>query len=74
MAITVFAKKWGNSIGIIIPNAIVEKEGIKPEQPVNIEIKTMKNPLKELFGTLKTSKPTQQIKNELRKELWSKDI
>ena len=68
MAITVFAKKWGNSIGIIIPNAIVEKEGIKPEQPVNIEIKTMKNPLKELFGTLKFNEPTEKILKGLRRK------
>lgn len=71
---TVVAKKWGNSIGVIIPKEIVETAGIKPEQSVSIEVKPMKNPLAELFGKFKTKKPTQQIKDELKKELWGKEL
>lgn len=71
---TVVAKKWGNSIGVVIPKEIVDSEGIRPEQPVSIEVKPMKNPLAELFGKFKTDKPTQQIKNELKKELWGKEL
>ncbi len=72
--VTVVAKKWGNSIGVIIPKDIVEAVGIKPEQSLNIEVKQMKNSLAELFGKFKTDKPTQQIKNELKKELWGKEL
>lgn len=71
---TVVAKKWGNSIGVIIPKEVVEKEGIKVDKPVQIEVKPVKNPLAELFGKYKTNKPTQQIKDELKKELWGKEL
>ena len=74
MAITVTTKKWGNSIGVIIPKEVVEREGIKPEQQVSLEVKPMKNSLAELFGKFKTDKPTQQIKDELKKELWGKEL
>ena len=74
MAVTVITKKWGNSIGLIIPKEVVEKEGIKVEQKVSLEVKPMKNSLAELFGKYKTNKPTQQIKDELKKELWGKEL
>ena len=70
MTVTVIAKKWGNSIGVIIPKDVVEKEGIKAEQPLQIEFKAIKSPLAELFGKFKTGKPAQQQKDEIRKELW----
>ncbi|MBI2550049.1 AbrB/MazE/SpoVT family DNA-binding domain-containing protein [Candidatus Woesearchaeota archaeon] len=69
---TVIAKKWGNSIGIIIPKEIVEKEGIKLDKPVQIEVKPVKSVLAELFGTLKTNKSTEQILKEFRKDFESK--
>lgn len=69
---TVIAKKWGNSVGIIIPKEIVEKEGIKLDKPVQIDVKPVKNVLAELFGTLKTNKSTEQLLKETRKDLESK--
>ena len=72
MAVTVVTKKWGNSIGIVIPKEVVEKEGIKVKQQVSIEVKPAKNPFAELFGKYKTGRSVQDIKNEIRKELWSK--
>ncbi len=71
---TVVAKKWGNSIGVIIPKEIVETAGIKPEQSISIDVKPMKNPLSKLFGRFKTDKPTRQIKDELKRELWGKEL
>lgn len=73
MAVTVMTKKWGNSIGVIIPREVVEKEGIKPEQKVSLDVKPLKNSLAEFFGKFKTGRDVQEIKNELRKELWGKE-
>ncbi|MBI2574271.1 AbrB/MazE/SpoVT family DNA-binding domain-containing protein [Candidatus Woesearchaeota archaeon] len=70
---SVVAKKWGNSIGIVIPKEVVESERIKPNQEIQISVKPIKKPLAELFGTLKTGKTAQQHKDELRKELWGKE-
>lgn len=69
---TVMAKKWGNSIGVIIPKEVVEKEGIKPEQQLEINVKGKKTVLEELFGALPFKKPTEQLLKESRKELESK--
>lgn len=72
MGIKVRTKKWGNSLGIIIPNSAVEKLGIKPEEEITIEIENRENVLKEMFGTMKSKKTAKQMINETRKELESK--
>ena len=62
------AKEWGNSLGIIIPREIANKEHIKANEEVIVEIKR-KNMLKKVFGSLKGWKiNTQKLKDELRKE------
>ena len=72
MAIEVKTKKWGNSIGIIIPSETVEKFNIKPEEEIVIEIGKKSNVLKEMFGTMKSKKSTEQILKEARKDFESK--
>ncbi len=62
----VTVRKWGNSIGVTIPNEIVEKEKIKPNDRITITVKKART-IAELFGTMKSKKSTQQIKNELKK-------
>ncbi len=65
--------KWGNSLGIVIPKEIVDKEGIKENEKVRfLIVKDSRNVLKETFGLFKgkLKKPTQQIKDELRAELY----
>ncbi len=63
------AKKWGSSIGIIIPKEIVEAKKIKQNDEIIIEIKS--RPLaRELFGRFpewKSKKSTQELKDEMRK-------
>ena len=66
-------KQWGNSIGVIIPKDMVREMGIKPNEEICFEVKKRKtNALKELFGALPFSKPTEQLLRESRKELESK--
>ncbi|MEK6894160.1 MAG: hypothetical protein AABX10_01725 [Nanoarchaeota archaeon] len=72
MAIEVKTKKWGNSIGIIIPSETIEKLRIKPEERIVIQIERKTNVLKEMFGILKSKKSAKQMIQEARKELESK--
>jgi len=72
MGFEIKTKKWGNSIGIIIPSRIIEKLNIKPEENLVVEINKTENVLKELFGTMKSKKTAGQMIDETRKELESK--
>lgn len=61
------AKRWGSSIGVIIPRDIVEKERIVESDKVVVEIKK-RHSAKEFFGLLAGWKrPTDEIKKEMKK-------
>ena len=62
-------RKWGNSLGITIPNKIVEEENItlKDELVVDIRKKDGLREIRGLFGKFKFKKSAQQIKDEMRK-------
>ena len=62
-------KKWGNSLGIILPNEIIKSKGIVENEIIEIEIKKKNEPLKKLFGSLIRKISTQIIKDEI-KEGW----
>ena len=62
------AKKWGDSIAIIIPKEIVKKEGIKVNQKLHIILKKEID-FSDVFGKWKTKKTAQQLKDE-SKEDW----
>ncbi len=64
------ARKWGNSIGLVIPQDIVKKEHIQAGKYVEILIPKKSSVLKETFGTLKFKKSAQKMKDELREELY----
>ena len=60
-------KKWGNSLGIIIPKKIVIKEELNPNEEVVITI-TRKDTLEEFFGKGRKLKiNSQKMKDEGRK-------
>ena len=59
-------KKLGNSYGIIIPMDLVKEKNFVENEVVNVEIRKKNESLRRLFGTLKKTKPTQEIKDELR--------
>ena len=66
-------KKWGNSIGIIIPREIIAKENIKENQKITvIIIKDSSKILRESFGMLKgkLKESGQEIKDRSRRELY----
>ena len=60
-------RKWGSSIGVVLPKELVDEIGIKPNEKIRIDVKKGIK-AKEFFGLLKDWKrPTQEIKNEARK-------
>ena len=68
MKVQTVLRKWGNSIGVVIPKYIIEKEKLSEGEEVTVIIEG-KNDLKDVFGSLKDWKiDTQKFKDELRKE------
>ena len=68
MEIKTIAKRWGNSIGVILPKEIVEAKRIRENDVIKIEIKN--RPLaKEFFGRFKGKfkHSTQELKDEARR-------
>ena len=65
-------KKWGSSLGIVIPKAVVEELHLSENQEVEIVVRPAINPLQELFGLAKRrgiKKSTEEIIKETRKAL-----
>jgi predicted DNA-binding antitoxin AbrB/MazE fold protein len=68
MSIQAKIKKWGNSMGIIIPVDFLKINQFKEGDEVLIEIKK-KNNLKDIFGSWKGKKlDAQKFKDEIREE------
>ena len=64
------AKKWGNSIGLLVPSEIAKNEKIRNNQKLDIVILSKSKTLEKTFGMLKGwTKPAQQIKDEIKREL-----
>lgn len=64
-------KKWGNSLGVIIPIEAIREQGFKEGEEVIIDIRRKKS-MKHLFGSLKSLNiDSQKMKDELRKD-WNK--
>lgn len=61
-------RKWGNSIAIVIPSEIVNRQNIKENTEVTISIEKTRPKAGELwgFGKGKFKKSAQEIKDELR--------
>ncbi len=72
MAIEVKTKKWGNSVGVVIPSKIANRLNLKPEETILIEIMKKNNALRELFGSIKFGKSTEKMLKETREGLEGK--
>ncbi|MBI2151589.1 AbrB/MazE/SpoVT family DNA-binding domain-containing protein [Candidatus Woesearchaeota archaeon] len=61
------ARKWGNSLGIVIPTEIVQEEGIAENETITV-IFHRRPKVKEFFGLLSDWKrPTEEIKKDMKK-------
>ena len=66
MELTTRARKWGSSLAVILPKAVVDAKSIHVNDRVVIDVRF---PLlaKDVFGLAKQKEiPTQEIKDELR--------
>ena len=69
MEVETKTKKWGSSLGIIIPKEIVRKERIREGQEIKIDILSKKKTTgADIFGKLKLKKPIQILLNETDKD------
>lgn len=65
--VEVVARKWGSSIGVVIPNYVVEKEHIEENEKIKIEIKKAPT-AREIWGLFPKLKiDAQKAKEEMRK-------
>ena len=69
--IETIARKWGDSIAVIIPKTVAEAEKIKPQTKVKIKV-VREDDLSDLFGKFNTKKTPQQLKNEGREDFIMK--
>ena len=71
MKVEVRTKRWGNSIGVILPSFLVRRENIREDEDITIEVES--KPLAgNLFGKFprKTNKSTQDILDGVDEDLW----
>ena len=55
------AKRWGNSIGLVIPAEVVRKEGIRPGDAIDVVVRKRIPALEEMGGTLKLRHDLQDL-------------
>ena len=70
METTVKPKKWGNSIGVIIPKEIIEQENITLEDELILHIEKKKNREKTKLmkeGYIEMQAETKKINKEFEK-------
>ena len=69
-------KKWGNSLGIIIPKNVLDNENIEEGSEIEISVRSKnKTKVKDIFGILKgkLKRDTDVVLAEVDKELDSND-
>ena len=73
--IKTMARKWGNSIAVVIPNEIASKKNIKENTEVTLSIEKSRPKAAALwgFGKGRFKKSAQEIKDEIREEEWKKE-
>ncbi len=66
IGITVKPKQWGNSVAVILPQAVVEEAGVAVGRPLQMLVQEQTAPatFEALWDTLKAKKPTSQLKEE----------
>ncbi len=65
MAIEVRVRKWGNSLGIILPKEVASAKELKENDKVLVEIQKPGN-ARKLFGCISSKMTGQQFKDMVR--------
>ena len=63
-------RKWGRSMGVVIPMEKIREAHLREDEAVKILIKRKTNPLKETFGMLLFKRSTKDILEDADKECW----
>ena len=63
------ARRWGNSIGLVIPAEVVKKERIRPGDAVELVVRKRIPALEELAGTVRLRHNLQDLLREME-EGW----
>lgn len=63
-------RKWGNSLGIIIPKNEVDNLKLKENEILHLIVIKKNIKTRRAFGLLKNGKSGQEVKDLLRKELY----
>ena len=71
MAIEVKVKKWGNSMGVILPKILVERENLEEADTITIEIVKEGN-ISSSFGAIKKKKLSGQKFKDMVRKGWEK--
>lgn len=67
MEIEVSAKKWGSSLGVVLPKPLVELYNIQENDKILLDVKKKHKAL-EFFGVISQwKKSTKSIKDEMKK-------
>ena len=64
--IEAITRKWGNSLGITIPQNVIRQIHLHENQKIIIDIK-LRHDLSPLRGMLHSTKSAQQFKDEMRR-------
>ena len=69
MDIKAVTRKWGNSIAVVIPKELVERQQIHEDEEIVIRVERMRPKAGVLFGRFPELKrtPTQQLKDDARR-------
>lgn len=68
--VTAQIRKWGRSLGIVIPKEATQREGLKEGNKVRLVISKPGNSFAKTFGLLKQKRPTKELLNEIDREGW----
>ncbi len=74
MEIKAITRKWGNSIAVVIPREVIERQHIREDQEVVITVEKERPKAGEFFGLLKNrfKETAQEIKDEAKRG-WESD-
>ena len=70
IAVEVQLKRWGNSVGVILPKRFVEEQHLKLNEKFLVEV-VKEADLSDVFGSLKRKMSGQEFKDMVRKG-WEK--
>ena len=70
MAIEATVRRWGNSLGVVLPKEFIESHGIEENEKIVVEV-VKEADLKKVFGSQKRVMSGQAFKDLIR-EGWGK--